>query len=348
MTLPDYQEYYRDKTILITGGAGAIGSNLTRAVAGAGAKLVMVLDDLSSAVRWNVPALANVMFIEGSILDEVELKRVFFEGPDLVFHLAALFANQNSIDHPETDLLVNGLGTLKLLQYAQLVGVKRFIYASSGCSIYGSNAPLPLTEEFMSLNLSSPYQITKMLGELYANFFQHHYDLAVVKARFFNSYGPGEMPGQYRNVIPNFIYWAMRGEPLPITGTGEETRDFTYVGDIVDGLLRAGYFEAAAGQEFNLASGKETRIIDLAEMINMQVGNKAGVSFTDRRKWDTKSRLLASVDRARRLIGYKPNTAFEAGLKDAITWFRENWEGIQAAARFGPGMSSAVRSFVTK
>jgi nucleoside-diphosphate-sugar epimerase len=348
MTLPDYQEFYRDKTILITGGAGAIGSNLTRAVAGAGAKLVMVLDDLSSAVRWNVPALANVMFIEGSILDEVELKRVFFEGPDLVFHLAALFANQNSIDHPETDLLVNGLGTLKLLQYAQLVGVKRFIYASSGCSIYGSDAPLPLTEEFMSLHLSSPYQITKMLGELYANFFQHHYELAVVKARFFNSYGPGEMPGQYRNVIPNFIYWAMRGEPLPITGTGEETRDFTYVGDIVDGLLRAGYFEAAVGQEFNLASGQETRIIDLAEMINTQVGNKAGVSFAERRKWDTKSRLLASVDRAGQLIGYEPNTPFEPGLENTIAWFKENWDGIQAAARFGPGMSAAVRSFVTK
>lgn len=348
MTLPDYQEFYRDKTILITGGAGAIGSNLTRAVAGAGAKLVMVLDDLSSAVRWNVPALANVMFIEGSILDEVELKRVFFERPDLVFHLAALFANQNSIDHPETDLLVNGLGTLRLLQYAQLAGTQRFIYASSGCSIYGSNAPLPLTEEFMSLHLSSPYQITKMLGELYANFFQHHYELAVVKARFFNSYGPGEMPGQYRNVIPNFIYWAMQGEPLPITGTGEETRDFTYVGDIVDGLLRAGYFEAAAGQEFNLASGRETRIIDLAEMINAHVGNKAGISFTERRKWDTKSRLLASVDRARQLIGYEPNTPFEPGLKNAIAWFEENWDGIQAAARFGPGMSSAVRSFVTK
>jgi UDP-glucose 4-epimerase len=348
MTLHDYQEFYRNKAVLITGGAGAIGSNLTRAVAGAGAKLVMVLDDLSSAVRWNVPALANVMFIQGSILDEVELKRVFFEGPDLVFHLAALFANQNSIDHPETDLLVNGLGTLKLLQYAQLAGVTRFIYASSGCSIYGSSAPLPLTEEFMSLHLSSPYQVTKMLGELYGNFFQHHYGLAVVKARFFNSYGPGELPGQYRNVIPNFIYWAMRGEPLPITGTGEETRDFTYVGDIVDGLLRAGYFEAAVGQEFNLASGEETRIIDLAEMINTQVGNKAGVSFTERRKWDTKSRLLASVDRARRLIGYEPATPFETGLQHTIAWFRENWEGIQATARFGPGMSSAVRSFVTK
>ncbi len=344
----EYLDFYKGKTVLVTGGAGAIGSNLTRALGELGVKLVLVLDNLSSAVRWNVPSLPNVMFIEGSILDEVELKRVFFERPDLVFHLAALFANQNSIDHPETDLLVNGLGSLKLLQYAHLAGVKRFIYASSGCSIYGSNAPLPLTEEFMSLHLSSPYQITKMLGELYCNFFQHHYELWVVKARFFNSYGPGEMPGQYRNVIPNFIYWAMRGEPLPITGTGEETRDFTYVGDIVDGLLRAGYFQAAVGQEFNLASGRETSIINLAGMINEQVGNKAGVNFAPRRKWDTKPRLLASVDRAGQLIGYKPHATFESGLRNTVAWFRENWERIQAAARFGPGVSSAVRSFVTK
>jgi nucleoside-diphosphate-sugar epimerase len=348
MNTKDYLEYYKDKTILVTGGAGAIGSNLTRDLGELGAKLVMVLDDLSSASRWNVPSLANVLFIEGSILDEVELKRVFFEGPDLVFHLAALFANQNSIDHPETDLLVNGLGTLRLLQYAHLAGVKRFVYASSGCSIYGSSAPLPLTEEFMSLHLSSPYQITKMLGELYGNFFQHHYNLAVVKARFFNSYGPGEVPGQYRNVIPNFIYMAMQGQPLPITGTGEETRDFTFVGDIVDGLLRAGYLSSAIGQEFNLASGEETRIIDLANMINDAVGNKAGVTFNPRRKWDTKPRLLASVARAQELIGYQPNTPFPEGLKKTVAWFQDNWDLIAGDARFGPGMSSAVRQVVCK
>jgi UDP-glucose 4-epimerase len=293
--------------------------------------LVIVLDDLSSASRWNVPALPNVLFVEGSILDDVELKRVFFEGPDLVYHLAALFANQNSIDHPETDLMVNGLGTLKLLQYSHLSGVKRFVYASSGCSIYGSSAPLPLTEEFMSLHLSSPYQITKMVGELYCNFFQHHYGVPEVKARFFNSYGPGEVPGQYRNVIPNFIYLAMQGQPLPITGTGEETRDFTFVGDIVDGLLRAGYFDTAVGQEFNLASGSETRI-----------------TFTARRKWDTKPRLLASVDRAKSLIGYQPNTQFAEGLKHTIAWFQDNWDLIAPAARFGPGMSSANRQIVSK
>jgi UDP-glucose 4-epimerase len=344
----DYKEAYRGKTILVTGGAGAIGSNLTRALGELGAKSVVVLDDLSSASRWNVPALPNVLFVEGSILDEVELKRIFFEGLDVVFHLAALFANQNSIDHPETDLLVNGLGTLKLLQYAHLAKVKRFVYASSGCSIYGSSAPLPLTEEFMSLHLSSPYQITKMVGELYCNFFQHHYNVSEVKARFFNSYGPGEVPGQYRNVIPNFIYLAMQGLPLPITGTGEETRDFTFVGDIVDGLLRAGFFDAAVGQEFNLASGYETRIIDLAEMINSQVGNQAGITFTARRKWDTKPRLLASVDRAKSLIGYQPNTPFADGLKHTIAWFQDNWDLIAAAARFGPGMSSANRQIVSK
>lgn len=338
----DYLEMYKNQTVLVTGGAGAIGSNLTRALAEAGAQ-VIVLDDLSSAERWNVPSLSRVLFVEGDILDEVKLKRVFFERPKIVYHLAAFFANQNSVDHPERDLLVNGMGTLRLLEYSVFTGVERFVYASSGCSIYGSSAPLPLKEEFMSLHLSTPYQITKMLGELYCNFFHHHYNLKVVKPRFFNSYGPGEVPGQYRNVIPNFVYWAMKGRPLPITGTGEETRDFTYVGDIVDGLLRAGAMENAIGQEFNLASGAETRIVDLAKMINELTGNMAGIEWAERRKWDTKSRLLASVDRARELIGYAPATPFDQGLRQTIQWFRDNWKRIEANARFGPGMSSAVR-----
>jgi len=339
----DYLGAYKDKIVLITGGAGAIGSNLTRAIAELGAKMVIVLDNLSSAQKWNIPSLPNVMFVEGDIRDEIKLKRVFFEKPEYVFHLAAFFANQNSIDHPETDLDVNGLGTLRLLEYSVFTNVKRFIYASSGCSIYGSSAPLPLKEEFMSLNLTTPYQITKMLGELYCNFFYNNYRLPVVKTRFFNSYGPGEIPGQYRNVIPNFIYWAMKGESLTVTGSGEETRDFTYVGDLVAGLLRAGFFESAIGQEFNLASGKETRIIDLANMINEAVGNKAPIKYGQRRKWDTKSRLLASVEKAGKVVGYQPKTEFKEGLRAAVKWFRDNWDKIEACAAFGPGLSSAVR-----
>ncbi|RLJ05502.1 MAG: nucleotide sugar epimerase [Candidatus Aenigmatarchaeota archaeon] len=336
-------QYYKGKIVLVTGGAGAIGSNLTRALAKAGAKMVIVLDNLSAGYKWNVPSLPNVMFVEGDITNDTDLKRVFNEKPEIVFHLAAFFANQNSVDYPEKDLWVNGFGTLKLLEYSRLTGVKRFIYASSGCSIYGSSAPLPLKEEFMSMNLSTPYQNTKMLGELYCNFFYNHYGLPVVKTRFFNSYGPGEVPGQYRNVIPNFIYWAMKGLPLPITGTGEETRDFTYVMDLVDGLLRAGYYEQAIGQEFNLASGKETRIIDLANMINEAVGNTAGVKYVSRRKWDTKSRLLASIEKAKKLVGYEPKTEFKEGLINTIQWFKENWDKIEKAAKFGPGVSSAVR-----
>ncbi len=343
--MTSYKDSYKGRTVLVTGGAGAIGSNLTRTLAELGAQ-VIILDDLSSAERWNVPSLPGVMFVEGDVLDEIKLKRVFFDRPSVIFHLAAFFANQNSLDHPEKDLMVNGMGTLRLLEYSVFTGVERFVYASSGCSIYGSSAPLPLKEEFMSLHLSTPYQITKMLGELYCNFFHHQYGLKVVKPRFFNSYGPGEVPGQYRNVIPNWIYWAMKGQPLPITGSGEATRDFTYVSDIVDGLLRAGAMESAIGQEFNLASGAETRIIDLADMINKAIGNKAGTLIAGRRKWDTKSRLLASVDRARELIGYNPAPPFEEGLQNTIQWFRDNWSLIEASARFGPGVSSAVREKV--
>lgn len=345
--LSQYSEHYSGKTVLVTGGAGAIGSNLVRALAEIGAR-VIVLDDLSASPRWNVPSHPNVLFVRGSILDEVKLKRCYFEKPDLVFHLAAFFANQNSVDHPENDLMVNGMGTLRLMEYSTLHPIERFVYASSGCSIYGSSAPLPLREDFMSMHLTTPYQITKMLGELYGNFFHHHYELPVVKARFFNSYGPGEVPGQYRNVIPNFIYWSMKGMPLPITGTGEETRDFTYVGDIVDGLLRAGYREEAVGEEFNLASGRETQIKDLAEMINEATGNQAGIKFAARRKWDTKRRLCASVDKGRELIGYAPDTPFEEGLQTAVRWIRDNWDRIDAAASFGPGQSSAVREVVVE
>jgi UDP-glucose 4-epimerase len=341
----NYSDSYAGKTVLVTGGAGAIGSNLTRELIRLGAR-VLVLDNLSSGQRWNVPSCQGVLFTEGDILDEVKVKRVFFERPQIVFHLAAFFANQNSIDHPEHDLMVNGMGTLRMLEYSQMTGVERFVFASSGCTVYGGDAPLPLKEDYVSMNLTTPYQVTKMLGELYCNFFFNHYGLKVVKTRFFNNYGPGEIPGQYRNVVPNFIYYAMKGLPLPITGEGEETRDFTFVADTVDGLLRCGVLEAAIGKEFNLATHRETRIGDLARTINKLVGNEAGVLSASRRKWDTHSRRLASIDRAKELLGYNPQTPLEVGLRPTIAWFMENWDKIEAAASFAPGMSSAVREMV--
>ncbi len=343
--MPETSAAYGGRTVLVTGGAGAIGSNLTRALAGAGAR-VLLLDDLSAAARWNVPSLPGVLLVEADVRDEEALKRVFAERPSVVFHLAAHFANQNSVDHPETDLLVNGLGTLRVMEYAALVGMDRLVYTSSGCSVYGANAPLPLTEDFVSLDLATPYQITKMLGEAYGNFFHRHHGVPVARPRLFNCYGPGQVPGQYRDVIPNFVYWALKGQPLPITGTGDETRDFTFVGDVVDGLLRAGVHDKAVGEAFNLASGRETRIADLAAAINDLTGNTAGVRHVPARQWDVKKRICASVDRAADLLGWTPTTDLAAGLEQTVRWFRDHWDAIERSARFAPGESSAVRGMI--
>jgi len=326
-------EEYEDKRILITGGAGCIGSNLTRALLKTGAGKVLILDDLSSSYKWNLPNDPNLTFIHGSVLDEDILKSAFSEKPQYVFHLAALFANQNSIDHPETDLMVNGLGTLKILEWSHRAKVDKFVFASSGCSVYGSQAPLPLKEDFVSLHLDTPYQITKLLGELYCNFFHNYYGLPVAIGRFFNVYGPGEVPGKYRNVIPNFIYRALHHQPLPITGTGEETRDFTFVEDIVDGVLRVGAIPEAIGEAINLASGTETRVIDLANWINDLTDNN-GVKFVERRKWDKIIKRRASIEKARKILGYEPETDMETGLRKTYEWFKENWEHIEASAKF--------------
>ena len=171
----DYCKAYKGKQILITGGTGCIGSNLTRALLQAGVDSIIILDDLSASCRWNISELekdySNLEFIKGSVTDYIALKQAFMVKPDIVFHLAAHFANQNSVDHPEDDLETNGLGTMKVLEFSHKYNVERFVYASSGCSVYGSQAPLPLKEDYVSLNLDTPYQIHKLLGELYCNYF---------------------------------------------------------------------------------------------------------------------------------------------------------------------------------
>ena len=334
MKFEDILSHYTGKRILVTGGAGAIGSNLVKILLKAEPEKIVVIDDLSAGYEWLLPEHPRLHFVKGSILDEEKLKRAFSFRPHIVFHLAAHFANQNSVDHPETDLLVNGLGTLKVLQYAHLVQVERFVFASSGCSVYGSQAPLPLEEDYVSLHLDTPYQINKLVGELYCNFFHDYYRLPVAIARYFNVYGPGEVPGKYRNVIPNFMWWAMHGKPLPITGTGEETRDFTFVDDIIDGTLRMGVLEEAVGQAINLASGIETKIIDLAEKINKITGNKAGIIFKERRDWDKATRRRASIEKAKKLLGYQPRVDIDTGLSKVYQWFKENWETIEKSVRF--------------
>jgi UDP-glucose 4-epimerase len=327
---------FNGKTVLVTGGAGAIGSNLVRSLIDLGTKRITIIDDLSSSYEWNIPVDPKIVFINGSILDEEKLRWAFKEKPQIVYHLAAHFANQNSVDNPETDLMVNGMGTLKVLEHAHFVGVERFVYASSGCGIYGADSKMPFEEHDVSMKLYTPYQVTKMLGELYTNYYYNLYRLPIVNARFFNSYGPGEVPGKYRNVIPNFFYWSIKKRALPITGTGDETRDFTYVGDIVKGLLAMVYCEDAVGEAFNLAAGREIKIRDLADWILELTNNDAGVVFAERRDWDKKHRLLASIEKARKILGYNPNMDFKEGLGQVKKWFDENWDRIEKAQDLKP------------
>ena len=333
MKSEDVLSSYANKRILITGGAGCIGSNLVRTLLKAGPEKITVIDDLSAAYEWNLPKEANLLFSCGSILDEEKMKKAFGFKPHYVFHLAAHFANQNSVDHPETDLLVNGLGTLRVLEYSNLVGVERFVFASSGCSVYGSQAPLPLKEDYVSLHLDTPYQINKLVGELYCNYFYDYYKLPVAIARYFNVYGPGEVPGIYRNVIPNFIWRALHKQPLLITGTGEETRDFTFVEDIIDGTLRLGVIPKALGQAINLASETETRVIDLANWINEINGDASEIVFGPRRDWDKVVKRRASIRKAREVLGYEPRMDIRTGLKRTQKWILENKSKIEQVAR---------------
>jgi nucleoside-diphosphate-sugar epimerase len=182
--------------------------------------------------------------------------------------------------------------------------------------------------------LDTPYQINKLVGELYCNYFYNYYKLPVAIARYFNVYGPGEVPGKYRNVIPNFIWWALHKLLLPITGTGEETRDFTFVEDIVDGTLRMGVVKEAVGEAVNLASETETRVIDLANWIIELTGNETKIVFRPRRDWDKVVKRRASIEKARKILGYEPKTDIKMGLKETYEWVLENKDKIGQVAKF--------------
>jgi UDP-glucose 4-epimerase len=315
----------RGVACIVTGGAGAIGSRLVAKLLRLGAASVHVVDDLSSGHLWLLPDDRRVSFVRGDVCRLEELG-VAVERP-LVFHLAAFFANQNSVDHPQDDLKTNGFGTLSTLIWAARRSAQRVVYASAGCSIAGHGIDGPISEDLpVSLDLDTPYQITKALGEFYCNYFDQQ--VSTVRCRFFNSYGPGEVPGKYRNVIPNFIWCALRNEPLMITGTGGETRDFIYVDDLTDGLIAAAVAPAAGGQAINLGTGLQTRILDLARMVIERCSSRSSIEFVARRPWDMSLHREADISRARLLLDFSPRVSLRNGIDRTISWFTEHYERI--------------------
>lgn len=330
-----------DSKVLIIGGAGFVGSNLCKKLLEQN-NFVVVLDNLLSAEISNVPLDKKLQFIEGSASDDRVLYKLDNDF-DYVFHLATYHGNQSSIADPLADHENNTLTTLKLCEKFKNTALKKFVYASAGCTVAKKtfDAVEATTEDApVSLYLDSPYQISKIIGEFYGNYYLMRYNLPFVKARFQNVYGPGEILGAgkwrgtpatvWRNVTPTFIWKALNNQPLPVENGGIATRDFIYVTDIVDGLIACGT-NGEKGGVYNLASGVEISIAELADRINQITGNKAGVLSAEKRAWDRSGRRFGETSQAKDKIGFECKVEFEEGLIRTIDWTKAHFDLIQAA-----------------
>jgi UDP-glucose 4-epimerase len=326
--------------VLVVGGAGFVGSNLVRALLEHAPREVLVVDNLLSSERESLPEDPAISFTEGSITDDAVLRGLPSE-LDYVFHLATYHGNQSSMADPIADHEHNTFSTLKLYQeLTHVSGVRRVVYASAGCTVAEktfSGAHATTEDAPVSLWLDSPYQISKIVGEYYSNYYFTKHELPVVKARFQNVYGPGEVLGAgrwrgtvntvWRNVIPTFIYKALQRQALPVENGGVATRDFIYVGDIVEGLIACAT-HGQAGEVYNLGSGMETSILQLAEAINELTGNPTPIALTPARTWDRSGQRFGSPDKARRALGFSAATSLREGLLRTIAWTVDNRDWI--------------------
>jgi UDP-glucose 4-epimerase len=302
--------------IVITGGAGFIGSNLAEELAKN--HEVVIIDDLSTGRVENVEDL-DLELVRGSITDPDMLKENF-RGVDYVFHQAALPSVQRSIEDPVRANEVNICGTLNVLVAARDADVKKVIYASSS-SVYGDMPELPKRED-MKPDPKSPYAVAKLAGEYYCRVFNEIYGLKTVALRYFNVYGPRQDPSSdYAAVIPKFANRVMAGKAPIIYGDGEQTRDFTFVRDVVQANVRA--MESDATGVFNVATGTRISINDLAEMVMEIIGNRVDCVHEMAQAGDVRD-SLGDISRASAGFGYVPRYGMEDGLSETIGWFGED------------------------
>ena len=304
--------------VLVTGGNGAVGCNLVKRLLEQDAK-VTVLDDFSQSGTGNLQKHQNLVIVKGDITDNKSLSKIFSKKFDYVFHLAARFANELSVKDPLEDLRVNVQGTLQMLLYASKQQPERFLYTSSS-SLYGHQQNSVMKEDLMP-NPSTPYATSKLTAEYYCKSIHELYGMDYTIVRLSNSYGPYDPPGRYRNVIPNFFENAMHKKPLTITGTGKETRDFTFVEDCVEGIILAATKKGGKNETFNLGTGKETQIHDIAKLILNITGSKSKINHKPMRSFDHVKRRKMDISKAKRMIGYNPSTLIEQGLEKTYEWF---------------------------
>ncbi|HUW57571.1 MAG TPA: SDR family oxidoreductase [Planctomycetota bacterium] len=304
---------------LVTGGAGFIGSHIAEELLREG-EHVRVVDDLSTGKLENVEHLkGDLEFVQGDVCSEALMKRVS-EGVEVVYHQAAIPSVPRSLDEPLVTNRASVDGTLCVLMSAREAGVRRVVYASSS-SVYGENDTLPAVETLPTVPIS-PYGVAKLAGELYARVFHHCYGMETVALRYFNVFGPRQDPqSMYAGVTPIFVRELLAGRTPTIFGDGEQTRDFTYVANVVSANLRAASAPDAPGKVFNAASGVQTTVNRLYQIISQLLDVDVPPRYDDPRPGDIRH-SLADVAAARDVLDYEPHVSLEDGLKLTVDWLK--------------------------
>ena len=305
-------------TYLVTGGAGFIGSHLSQELVRRG-ETVRVADSLVTGNRSNLDHIPNVEFVQGDLAD-IDFAKSVVQGCDYVLHQAAIPSVPRSVKDPITSNRANVDGTLNVLVAARDAGVRRLVFAGSS-SAYGDTPTLPKDED-MPTNPLSPYALQKVVGEQYLQMFTKLYGLETVSIRYFNVFGPRQDPSSpYSGVISVFATALLENRSPKIYGDGEQTRDFTYVANVVDGVLRACEATGASGQVINVATGGRISLNELFKEMKKIVGATVEPTYTASRAGDVRD-SQADITKARTLLGYQPIVSFEEGLKRTIDWYK--------------------------
>ena len=303
---------------LVTGGAGFIGSHLSEELVRRG-HTVRVADSLITGKRSNLDHVPGVEFLEGDLADE-DFARRAVQGIDYVLHQAAIPSVPRSVKDPITSNRANVDATLNVLVAARDAGVKRLVFAASS-SAYGNTATLPKHEE-MPTGPLSPYALQKVVGEQYLQMFTRLYGLETVSTRYFNVFGPRQDPSSpYSGVISVFATALIENRSPKIYGDGEQTRDFTFVANVVDGVLRACEATGASGEIINVATGGRVSLNQLFKTMRDLVGGTVEPTYVETRAGDVKD-SQADITKARRILGYSPSVSFEEGLRQTVDWYR--------------------------